>query len=148
MVTFAYHRGCREWHGCSGRRSVSLGRNQATQANSSVHMSVNQPMTISDQAADSLLPHITWFLIYLTEGGPMRAQQESPWVTFYAFKVCLIVLQLLRYGSRAAYYDGLAKIGIVDDATMVDWIEEVFRLRRRWGVGESVLRCVRAIWCI
>ena len=115
-------------------------------ANDSAHMSVHQPMTISDQAADSLLPHITWWLQYLTEVNAVRDQQESPWVTFYAFKVCLIVLQLLRAGSRAAYYDKLTNLGIIEEAGMLDWIEGVFKLRRKWGVGESVLRCIRGTW--
>ncbi len=105
-------------------------------------------MTISDQAADSLLPHIVWYLQYLSEGDVVRVQQESPWVTFYAFKVCLIVLQLLRAGSRAAYYDELTNLGIIEETGMIDWMEGVFKLRSKWGVGGSVIRCIRGIWCI
>jgi hypothetical protein len=100
------------------------------------HLTVAQPIIISDQVVESLEPHIQFFLSYLDRTPAQTAMSESPWVTIYSFKAALIAWQLIRAGVG----DVAGCIGVADLGTMLDWIKKVFATRSKWGVGRAVLK--------
>jgi hypothetical protein len=100
------------------------------------HLTVAQPIIISDQVVESLEPHIQFFLTYLDRTPGQTAMSESPWVTIYSFKAALIAWQLIRAGVG----DVAGCIGVGDLGTMLEWIKKVFATRSKWGVGRAVLK--------
>jgi hypothetical protein len=100
------------------------------------HLTVAQPIIISDQVIESLEPHLQFFLSYLDKTPTQQAMSESPWVTIYSFKAALIAWQLIRAGIG----DVASCIGIDDLGNMLDWVKRVFATRTKWGVGRAVLK--------
>ncbi|KAE8372466.1 fungal-specific transcription factor domain-containing protein [Aspergillus bertholletiae] len=88
--------------------------------------------------AQSVQPHVDWFLRYLDTS--LEPDMEAPWVAVYAYKAFLIAWQLVRGGIPNAMRVAGIEDGDVEGA--LGWARKVFRRRQRWQLGRLILSCL------
>ncbi|KAF2641945.1 hypothetical protein P280DRAFT_497796 [Massarina eburnea CBS 473.64] len=91
--------------------------------------------------AESIRPHVDWFLRYLDSTPEPYA--EAPWITLYAYKAFMIAWQLFQ----ADILEALQVVGIAngDVEAGLAWAKKVFGCRERWKLGRIVLACLEEL---
>ncbi|KAI9152346.1 hypothetical protein HJFPF1_09576 [Paramyrothecium foliicola] len=91
--------------------------------------------------AQSVQPHVDWFLQYLESN--LIPDAEAPWVTLYAYKAFMIAWQLLRGGIPGS----MQAVDVADrDATgALIWAKKVFQRRERWKLGRLITKCLDSL---
>lgn len=104
-------------------------------------LGANNPIELTAQIIQSVEQHITWFLLYLQRtSSPISPslQSESPLLTFYLFKATIIAWQIVKSGGSSP----LEVVGVKDEEGLLSWMKKMFRMREKWGVGHSAMRCL------
>jgi hypothetical protein len=89
-------------------------------------------------AAQSIQPHVNWFLLYLEE--TLVPDAEAPWVIIYAYRAFMIAWQLVQAGVADAME--VVNVGDGDAKGALAWAKKVFRRRERWQLGKIVIACL------
>lgn len=104
-------------------------------------LGANNPIELTAQIIQSVEQHITWFLLYLQRTSSPTSpslQSESPLLTFYLFKATIIAWQIVKSGGSSP----LEVVGVEDEEGLLNWMKKMFRMRKKWGVGRSAMRCL------
>lgn len=107
----------------------------------SCQFSISQPLNLDNDAGESILVHVEWFITFLRES--VQVAQEPPYVTVYAFKAVLLGLQLVRGIAPQAFEAAGIEQG--DFAAAVSWAQMVFGRRQRWKVGQIAVHCLKYV---
>ncbi|KAF2130240.1 hypothetical protein P153DRAFT_313892 [Dothidotthia symphoricarpi CBS 119687] len=102
------------------------------------HFSPSCEFLCESNIANSVQPHVDWFLRYLDT--TTRPDFEAPWITIYAWRAVMIAWQLFCSGIAGA----LQVVGVEDGdkEEALRWARKVFQRRERWKLGKTVLSCL------
>ncbi|KAF1945612.1 hypothetical protein EJ02DRAFT_34412 [Clathrospora elynae] len=103
-----------------------------------IHFELSSELLCESNLAQSIQPHIDWFLRYLDETRLLES--EAPWMTLYACKASMIAWQLVRGGVAGA----MQVVGVADGDSQgaLTWAKNVFQRRAQWKLGQIIVACL------
>ena len=106
-----------------------------------VYLSPSLEFLLESNLAESIQPHIDWFLRYLDK--TIVPDSEAPWMMLYAYKAFIIAWQLISGSIKGA----MQVVGVRDGDTKgaIAWAKKVFKLRERLKLGKIVLACLSTL---